>query len=226
MIATYGDQGSKNMINACKAAKNNNATLKEYTSRFTSEFFKDLQSLNIKEATEYPRATDYIDDIESHIMKLQNEDYCYERDGSYYYSINRFSRYGSLSGLEISNQKNRSRLNEDEYTKDNAQDFALWKAWDKDDGDVYWEGKLGKGRPGWHIECSVMSTKILGEEPILLLDDIMSELDKFRQSYIMDRLTYYQQCIVTSAESGMFNESTLPMMNSFIVDNGSITRQF
>ena len=147
-----------------KAAKNNNTTLKEYTSRFTSEFFKDLQSLNIKEATEYPRATDYIDDIESHIMKLQNEDYCYERDGSYYYSINRFSRYGSLSGLEISNQKNRSRLNEDEYTKDNAQDFALWKAWDKDDGDVYWEGKLGKGRPGWHIECSVMSTKILGEE--------------------------------------------------------------
>ena len=147
-----------------KAAKNNNTTLKEYTSRFTSEFFKDLQSLNIKEATEYPRATDYIDDIERHIMKLQNEDYCYERDGSYYYSINRFSRYGSLSGLEISNQKNRSRLNEDEYTKDNAQDFALWKAWDKDDGDVYWEGKLGKGRPGWHIECSVMSTKILGGE--------------------------------------------------------------
>ena len=80
-----------------KAAKNNNTTLKEYTSRFTSEFFKDLQSLNIKEATEYPRATDYIDDIERHIMKLQNEDYCYERDGSYYYSITRFYRYGSLS---------------------------------------------------------------------------------------------------------------------------------
>ena len=68
------------------------------------------------------------------------------------------------SGLEINNEKNRTRLNEDEYTKDNAQDFALWKAWDKEDGDVYWEGKLGKGRPGWHIECSVMSTKILGEE--------------------------------------------------------------
>ena len=64
----------------------------------------------------------------------------------------------------MNNEKNRTRLNEDEYTKDNAQDFALWKAWDNDDGDVYWEGKLGKGRPGWHIECSVMSTKILGEE--------------------------------------------------------------
>ena len=69
-------------------------------------------------------------------------------------------------------------------------------------------------------------TKILGEEPILLLDDIMSELDKFRQSYIMDRLTYYQQCIVTSTESGIFNESILSMMNSFSVENGSLTRQF
>ena len=147
-----------------RAAKNSNSTLKEYTNRFTSEFFKDLQSLNVKEATEYPRATDYIKDIESHIIKLQSEDYCYEREGSYYYSINKFPKYGSLSGLEINNEKNRTRLNEDEYTKDNAQDFALWKAWDKDDGDVYWEGKLGKGRPGWHIECSVMSTKILGEE--------------------------------------------------------------
>ena len=147
-----------------RAAKNSNSTLKEYTNKFTNEFFKDLQSLNVREATEYPRATDYIKDIENHIMRLQSEDYCYERDGSYYYSINKFSKYGSLSGLEINNEKNRTRLNEDEYTKDNAQDFALWKAWDKDDGDVYWEGKLGKGRPGWHIECSVMSTKILGEE--------------------------------------------------------------
>ena len=147
-----------------KAAKNNNVSLKEYTNKFTNEFFKDLQSLNINEATKYPRATDYIKDIENHIKKLQNEEYCYERDGSYYYSINKFSNYGSLSGLEMNKEKNRTRLNEDEYTKDNVQDFALWKAWDKDDGEVYWEGKLGKGRPGWHIECSVMSTKILGEE--------------------------------------------------------------
>ncbi|MBH59038.1 MAG: cysteine--tRNA ligase [Thaumarchaeota archaeon] len=147
-----------------KAAKNNNTTLKEYTNRFTDEFFKDLQSLNVKEAVKYPRATDYIKDIESHIIKLQVEEYCYERNGSYYYAINKFSRYGNLSGLEVNNEKNKTRLNEDEYTKDNAQDFALWKAWDKDDGDVYWEGELGKGRPGWHIECSVMSTKILGEE--------------------------------------------------------------
>ena len=123
-----------------------------------------MQSLNVKEAVKYPRATDYIKDIESHIIKLQVEEYCYERNGSYYYAINKFSRYGNLSGLEVNNEKNKTRLNEDEYTKDNAQDFALWKAWDKDDGDVYWEGELGKGRPGWHIECSVMSTKILGEE--------------------------------------------------------------
>ena len=141
-----------------------NTTLKDYTEKFTNEFFKDLKSLNIKEASLYPRATEYIQDIENHIIKLQNEDYCYESEGSYYFSINKFAGYGRLSGLEINESKNKTRLNEDEYTKDNAQDFALWKSWNNDDGDVYWEGKLGKGRPGWHIECSVMSTKILGNE--------------------------------------------------------------
>ena len=141
-----------------------NTTLKDYTEKFTNEFFKDLKSLNIKEASLYPRATEYIQDIENHIIKLQNEDYCYESEGSYYFSINKFAGYGRLSGLEINESKNKTRLNEDEYTKDNAQDFALWKSWDSEDGDVYWEGKLGKGRPGWHIECSVMSTKILGNE--------------------------------------------------------------
>ena len=141
-----------------------NTTLKNYTEKFTDEFFKDLKSLNIREASLYPRATEYIQDIENHIIKLQNEDYCYESEGSYYFSINKFAGYGRLSGLEINESKNKTRLNEDEYTKDNAQDFALWKSWDSEDGDVYWEGKLGKGRPGWHIECSVMSTKILGNE--------------------------------------------------------------
>jgi len=141
-----------------------NTTLKDYTEKFTNEFFKDLKSLNIRKASLYPRATEYIQDIENHIIRLQNEDYCYESEGSYYFSINKFAGYGRLSGLEINESKNRTRLNEDEYTKDNAQDFALWKSWDSEDGDVYWEGKLGKGRPGWHIECSVMSTKILGNE--------------------------------------------------------------
>ena len=141
-----------------------NTTLKDYTEKFTNEFFKDLKSLNIKEASLYPRATEYIQDIENHIIKLQNEGYCYKSEGSYYFSINKIAGYGRLSGLEINESKNKTRLNEDEYTKDNAQDFALWKSWDSEDGDVYWEGKLGKGRPGWHIECSVMSTKILGNE--------------------------------------------------------------
>ena len=141
-----------------------NTTLKDYTEKFTDEFFRDLKSLNIREASLYPRATEYIQDIENHIIKLQNEDYCYESEGSYYFSINKFAGYGRLSGLEINESRNKTRLNEDEYTKDNAQDFALWKSWNNDDGDVYWEGKLGKGRPGWHIECSVMSTKILGNE--------------------------------------------------------------
>ncbi len=146
------------------SSKKNNVTLQDYTNRFIEEFFKDLKSLNIKTATLYPKATEYIEDIENHIIELQKKDYCYESNGSYYFSINKFSEYGKLSGLEINKTDKKTRLNEDEYTKDNPQDFALWKAWDNDDGDVYWTGKLGKGRPGWHIECSVMSTKILGDE--------------------------------------------------------------
>ena len=98
-----------------------------------------------------------------------------------------------------------------------------------DEGDIASYSSRGQSRTfllAVKLAEAELLTKILGEEPILLLDDIMSELDKFRQSYIVDRLTYYQQCIVTSAESGMFNVSILPMMNSFSVENGSITRQF
>ena len=98
-----------------------------------------------------------------------------------------------------------------------------------DEGDIASYSSRGQSRTfllAVKLAEAELLTKILGEEPILLLDDIMSELDKFRQSYIMDRLTYYQQCIVTSTESGIFNESILSMMNSFSVENGSITRQF
>lgn len=147
-----------------KSSRNEGITLEEYTKKFTDEFFKDLSNLDVIKASIYPKATEYIDDIEEHIIELEKKGYCYQSDGSYYFSINKFSGYGKLSGLEIKKTKGKTRLNEDEYIKDDVQDFALWKSWNNEDGDVYWEGKLGKGRPGWHIECSVMSTKILGEQ--------------------------------------------------------------
>src|SRR3989339_1265277 len=86
-------------------------------------------------------------------------------DGSVYFNIKKFKDYGKLSHLVLGEQKENAsgRIKTDEYEKDNAQDFALWKAWDEKDGDVFWETDLGKGRPGWHIECSAMSMKYLGK---------------------------------------------------------------
>ena len=146
------------------ASIKNGKSLKEYTNKFTEEFFKDLDSLKITKATLYPKATDYIKEIEEYIKKLEKGGYAYQSDASYYFSISKFKEYGKLSGINIDPSKTKSRLTNDEYSKEEVQDFALWKAWEENDGDIYWNNILGKGRPGWHIECSVMSTKILGKQ--------------------------------------------------------------
>lgn len=140
--------------------------LREFTNFFIEEFYKDRDMLNIIPASLYTRATDYIDEMVTLIEKLIEKNHAYKgEDGSIYFKISSFKEYGSLTHLDLSQlEKNASgRMNADEYDKDNAKDFALWKAWDKNDGDVFWETRLGKGHPGWHIECSAMSMKNLGE---------------------------------------------------------------
>jgi cysteinyl-tRNA synthetase len=98
------------------------------------------------------------------VKKLMEKGIAYKgEDNSIYYSIEKFKNYGKLSGVDVSNLKAGARVKQDEYEKENVQDFVLWKAWDENDGDVFWETELGKGRPGWHIECSAMSMKYLGE---------------------------------------------------------------
>jgi len=142
-------------------------SLKEFTEFYTAEFLKDIKSLNILEPTKFTKATDYINEMVEIIEKLLEKGLAYKSaDGSFYFDIKKFPSYGKLSHLIIEDQKENAsgRIKTDEYEKDNAQDFALWKAWDKNDGDVFWETKLGKGRPGWHIECSAMSMSNLGEQ--------------------------------------------------------------
>jgi len=142
-------------------------TLKDFTEFYTEEFYKDIKSLNILPPAKFIKATDYIDEMVKIIEKLLEKGLAYKSpDGSVYYDIRKFKNYGKLSHLIIENQKENAsgRIKTDEYDKDNAQDFALWKAWDEKDGDVFWDTSLGKGRPGWHIECSAMSMKSLGEE--------------------------------------------------------------
>lgn len=138
-------------------------SLKGFTEKYTKAFFEDLKTLNIRPAQVYPKATEHIKEMVDIIRKLKEKGYTYESEGSTYYRISKFEEYGKLAKINIKELKSGARVKQDEYTKEDAHDFALWKAWDESDGDVFWETELGKGRPGWHIECSAMSMKHLGE---------------------------------------------------------------
>ncbi len=141
-----------------------NKTLQQLTAPYEKAFNEDLESLNIIKADVYPKASEHIPEITSMIKGLLKKGIAYKgSDGSYYFSIDKFPKYGQLIRLDRSEMKCGVRINNDEYAKDQACDFALWKAWDIQDGNVFWETELGKGRPGWHIECSAMSMKYLGE---------------------------------------------------------------
>ncbi|MBT8042054.1 MAG: cysteine--tRNA ligase, partial [Pontiella sp.] len=138
--------------------------LKEYTQTYVDAFFEDLVKLGIEPAEHYPAATDYIPEMIAIIETLFEKGYAYQsEDGSVYYSIDKFAEYGKLAHLDREGMQSGARVAQDEYDKENAADFALWKAYVPEDGDVVWDSPWGKGRPGWHIECSAMSMKLLGE---------------------------------------------------------------
>lgn len=146
------------------ASRRQGIPLQEYTAKYADAFFEDLKTLNIEEAEHYPRATDHISEMVKLIQKLLEKDYAYKaEDGSIYFDLSKFKNYGRLSGFKVEELKPGARVKVDEYEKAEAKDFALWKAWDENDGAVFWETEIGKGRPGWHIECSAMSMKYLGE---------------------------------------------------------------
>ncbi|OQA04176.1 MAG: Cysteine--tRNA ligase [bacterium ADurb.Bin400] len=147
-----------------KRSGGNRAELAKLTKRYEDRFWQDLKELNVLMPDEITRATEYIDVMVRFIEDLLRKGYAYRgADGSIYFSIDKFKDYGKLSGLEKEGVRAGARVNQDEYTKESPADFALWKAWDEADGEVYWENSLGKGRPGWHIECSAMASDALGE---------------------------------------------------------------
>ncbi len=139
-------------------------SLKEFTELYTRYFLEDLKTLNIELPDVMPKATEHIEDMVALIKRLMDKGYAYKgEDGSIYYDVSKFKDYGKLSGIKLDELKSGARVKQDEYAKNQAQDFALWKAYSEKDGDVFWNTPLGKGRPGWHIECSAMSMKYLGE---------------------------------------------------------------
>lgn len=147
-----------------KRAREENKTISEVSQEFTQAFLDDISRLNINwKASEHPRATDYISAIAQYVRELLDKGFAYkEKDGSVYFDISKFPNYGRLSRIEKDKLKTGTRVLSDEYTKDDVQDFALWKA--VPNGEIgSFESELGWGRPGWHIECSVMSQKTLGD---------------------------------------------------------------
>ena len=162
-IMNLTDIDDKTIKNSQKEGK----SLKEFTEFYTGEFIKDISALNILPPKTFTKATNYIDKMVEIVEDLLKKEIAYKStDGSIYFDIKKFPNYGKLSNLVLDEQKENAggRIKTDEYDKENAQDFALWKAYDEADGEVFWETSLGKGRPGWHIECSAMSIANLGAE--------------------------------------------------------------
>ncbi len=144
-----------------KGAIESQVSLKEYTELYTNYFIEDIEKLNVDMDTKFTKATDNIGEMQKIIAKLLKGGYAYEADDGIYFKVSNFKDYGKLSGMKVNG--NYSRIKNDEYDKENVADFALWKYWNENDGNVYWDEKLKKGRPGWHIECSAMSMKYLGK---------------------------------------------------------------
>jgi cysteinyl-tRNA synthetase len=152
------------IIKAVQAAK---TSLREYTGKYEAAFFADLKTLGCRMPKETPRATEFIPDIIALVEKLMARGLAYQApDKSVYFSIEKYrnggAKYGQLLKLNFDEMRAGERMHNDEYAKESVADFALWKAREPEDGAVFWPSPWGEGRPGWHIECSAMSMKLLG----------------------------------------------------------------
>lgn len=158
-VMNLTDVDDKTIRDSQKAGK----SLGEFTAMYAQAFFEDVRTLNIEPAEHYPAATAHIPEMISIISTLMEKGYAYRsEDGSIYFSIDKWPTYGKLAHLDREGMRSGVRISSDEYEKENVADFALWKSWDEKDGDVGWDSPWGRGRPGWHIECSAMSQKYLG----------------------------------------------------------------
>jgi cysteinyl-tRNA synthetase len=150
-----------------KRVRESQASLREFTGQFEAAFFEDLKTLNCRRPHQTPRATEHLSEIVNLIQKLMERGMAYRAaDGSVYFSIEKYrgsgAQYGQLIKLNFDEMRAGERVRSDEYAKEAIGDFALWKARVPEDGEVFWPSPWGDGRPGWHIECSAMSMKILG----------------------------------------------------------------
>ncbi|MCX9009711.1 MAG: cysteine--tRNA ligase [Candidatus Methanoperedens sp.] len=147
---------------AISTAKKEGRTLMEMTEHYSKAFFEDMENFALLPADVFPKATDHIPQMVEITKRLIKNGYAYRgKDGSVFYDVSRFGEWSKLSHLNL--KAGKKRIKRDEWGEESKllSDFALWKSYEKEDGDVFWETELGKGRPGWHIECSAMSWKYL-----------------------------------------------------------------
>jgi cysteinyl-tRNA synthetase len=156
-VMNLTDVDDRIIANAASAGKN----IRDYTAKFVQAFFDDCKTLSIEPPEHWIRATDHIEDMVRLIQRLQQKSFTYPSEGSIYYRIAKFPTYGKLSKIDLSGIQAGARVDNDRYEKESARDFALWKA--PKPGEHFWETAIGPGRPGWHIECSAMAMKYLGE---------------------------------------------------------------
>jgi cysteinyl-tRNA synthetase len=156
-VMNLTDVDDRIIANAAAAGK----SIRDYTAKFVQAFFDDCKTLSIEAPEHWIRATDHIDDMVKLIQRLQAKTFTYPGDGSIYYRIAKFPEYGKLSKIDLTGIQAGARVDNDRYEKESARDFALWKA--PKPGEHFWETAIGRGRPGWHIECSAMAMKYLGE---------------------------------------------------------------
>jgi cysteinyl-tRNA synthetase len=156
-VMNLTDVDDRIIANAAAAGK----SIRDYTEKFVQTFFEDCKTLSIEAPEHWIRATDHIDDMVKLIQRLQHKTFTYPSEGSIYYRIAKFPEYGKLSHIDLTGIQAGARVDNDRYDKESARDFALWKAPKK--GEHFWETPIGPGRPGWHIECSAMAMKYLGD---------------------------------------------------------------
>ena len=161
-VVNFTDVDDRTIAGSQKAGK----PLREYTNQFIDAFLEDSRALGLEEVEERPRATDEenLDAMAQLVRSLEKNGHTYESDGSVYFKISTLPQYGRLARLDHDGLKAGARVDSDNYDKDNARDFVLWKATRADEPS--WDFGFGRGRPGWHLECSAMALRLLGEPPI------------------------------------------------------------
>jgi cysteinyl-tRNA synthetase len=156
-VMNLTDVDDKTILAAHKAG----VSLREYTEPFVRSFLRDLDALHIERVESFPRATEHVPEMIELIASLMEKGYAYESEGSVFFSIAKDDDYGKLSGFDLEQARRGERVASDEYGKEDVRDFVLWKAIKP--GEPSWDSPWGPGRPGWHVECSAMSMKFLGE---------------------------------------------------------------